>query len=519
MPRRPGTLLQSRPLPQRLWPTGASAAHRISYQGMGYHGGGRLVTGSVFIPAGGEPDHGFPVIGFAHGTTGLSDSAAPSRSGLPRLERDHVAKWLAAGYAVAATDYEGLATPGPHPYFNGEAVADDIVDAVRAAHQLGHSLARDWLAVGFSQGGHAALYCAHIATAYAPELAFKGTVALAPAVSLNRLVATATADGEGPLSPLLPLILAGMSVTHPGFTASIGLTATGRRLVGQAANATLRDMFIAVRGVTNDDAGITGIAADPIVEATLRAASVPVSFLDRPVLVSASRTDAVVPYLAAADFVSLLRETNTAVHHRDYDGPDHAGMLTDGHPGALSWAGEHLAAVVVPPPPGDGFDLMDRTGDGVLRRDDYEAFGLRLVQALGQAPDAPAAREVRQGYRKLWRAIRGGADTDGDTGVSKAEYAAWIAREAEGKGFADAVSPLAKAVIGLVDTDGDGVLDRDELTALLSACRLEPAEAEWAAQQLDGDGDGRVTAEEIVDAVRATCRGEDAAAGWLFGRF
>src|SRR3712207_9525068 len=49
-----------------------------------------------------------------------------------RLEREHVAAWLAAGYAVTATDYEGLATPGPHPYLNGEAVADDWIDIVRS---------------------------------------------------------------------------------------------------------------------------------------------------------------------------------------------------------------------------------------------------------------------------------------------------------------------------------------------------------------------------------------------------
>ncbi|HEY1178418.1 MAG TPA: lipase family protein, partial [Phytomonospora sp.] len=182
MRRLPGTLLRDRPLPRELWPDAAGAAHRVAYQGLGYDGGGRLVTGSVFVPAGRAPEGGWPVIGFAHGTTGLSDAAAPSRAGLPRLERAHVSAWLAGGYAVAATDYEGLATPGPHPYFNGEAVADDVIDAVRAAHQLGHRLSRDWLAVGFSQGGHAALFCAHIATGYAPELDFKGTVALAPAV-------------------------------------------------------------------------------------------------------------------------------------------------------------------------------------------------------------------------------------------------------------------------------------------------------------------------------------------------
>ena len=59
---------------------------------------------------------------------------------------------------MAVTDYEGLSTPGPHPYLNGEAVADDVVDAVRASRQLGVPTTGRWVVAGFSQGGHAALF-------------------------------------------------------------------------------------------------------------------------------------------------------------------------------------------------------------------------------------------------------------------------------------------------------------------------------------------------------------------------
>jgi hypothetical protein len=134
--RRPGTLIRARPLPSRFRPDHAEAAYRVFYQGVGHDGRGRLVTGSVFIPDGTPPADGWPVVGYAHGTTGLSDRTAPSRTGLLRLERAHIAAWLACGYAVTATDCEGLATPGPHPYLNGEAVADDVIDIVRTTREF-----------------------------------------------------------------------------------------------------------------------------------------------------------------------------------------------------------------------------------------------------------------------------------------------------------------------------------------------------------------------------------------------
>ena len=41
-----------------------------------------------------------------------------------------------AGYVLAATDYQGLGTPGPHPYLVGAAEAMNALDSVRAARNL-----------------------------------------------------------------------------------------------------------------------------------------------------------------------------------------------------------------------------------------------------------------------------------------------------------------------------------------------------------------------------------------------
>ncbi len=60
------------------------------------------------------------MITWAHGTTGLADICAPTRSDvLGGYDRPLLNRWLKAGYAVVRTDYEGLGTPGEHPYLIG----------------------------------------------------------------------------------------------------------------------------------------------------------------------------------------------------------------------------------------------------------------------------------------------------------------------------------------------------------------------------------------------------------------
>ncbi|WP_084557641.1 lipase family protein [Hamadaea tsunoensis] len=508
--RVPGTLIKHEPLPAALSPTQAGAAYRLFYQGTGYDGRPKLITGSAFVPHGYAPADGWPVVAFAHGTTGLHQRAVPSRTGLSRPELAHVDGWLAAGYAVAATDYEGR---GVHPYFNGEATADDVIDAVRAAHALDRPLDKRWIVAGFSQGGHAAHYTAITATAYAPELDFRGSVSFGPAVGLRAMVAALTADGHAPVPWVIPMFLAGLPQLH----AEVFLTVDGVRLLRLAERATLKEMAYACADVTNDAAGTTGLAGHPELTELLDRIDVPVTTLDRPALVHAGVRDVIAPISIMEPFVHALREAGGDVGLVRCAGADHVGVLEDGLPHALEFAARVLE---VPPRPTEGcrFSLLDATGDGYLSRDDYTAFALRLVLALGEAPRSPRAHAVREGYLRLWRAIVTRADTDGDGRVSRDEYAAWAARSDADGAFDAAVRPLAWAVIGLADTDEDGLLNRPDLTRLLTACNLTKEQVGRTIAELDTDGSGTVSADEIVTAVRDFCRGRSTAGEWLFGR-
>jgi len=130
---------------------------------------------------------------------------------------------------------------------------------VRAARQLGVPTSGSWVAAGFSQGGHAALFVGLMASRYAPELDFRGTVALAAPVHMPLLMRTVTADGSRPVSILTSYLLAGLPISHPEFDPSGLLTEQGGRLVELAATAPLLEVLRASRGLTNDHVGTTDL--------------------------------------------------------------------------------------------------------------------------------------------------------------------------------------------------------------------------------------------------------------------
>src|SRR6185503_18627229 len=133
---------------------------------------------------------GFPVIAWAHGTTGGADQCAPSKRGPGGAPYQQ--DLLDAGYLIAATDYEGLGTPGPHPYLVGGSEGRGVLDAARAAAHLDADASSKVLLWGHSQGGHAALFAGQLAPSYAPDLHVVGVIGGAPASELGILFAGAS---------------------------------------------------------------------------------------------------------------------------------------------------------------------------------------------------------------------------------------------------------------------------------------------------------------------------------------
>ena len=179
VPRSPGMMLREEALPDDLVLGNASQGRRILYTST--DGIDRkspvTVSGAVFFPKGPPPSQGWPIIAWAHGTVGIADVCAPSWQGRSQRDVEYLNAWLAQGYAVVASDYQGLGTPGVHPYLAVRPEAYSVLDSLRAALHEYPQLSNSVVIVGQSQGAQAAIAVAGLASEYAPEIVVRGTVA------------------------------------------------------------------------------------------------------------------------------------------------------------------------------------------------------------------------------------------------------------------------------------------------------------------------------------------------------
>ncbi|MDR0238528.1 alpha/beta fold hydrolase [Acinetobacter sp.] len=144
-------------------------------------------TALVFTPKTAPPADGWPIVAWAHGTVGVADGCAPSKTSFGGDIKKMTDDLLKEGYVVVAPDYEGLGEPSGkelHPFLNVKSEAYSITDAVVATKNwLGRNASNKWAVLGHSQGGQAALGAAQYAAR--ANLDYKGVVAVAPASNLK----------------------------------------------------------------------------------------------------------------------------------------------------------------------------------------------------------------------------------------------------------------------------------------------------------------------------------------------
>ena len=168
---QPGDIIRLQLISQ----TGGATTLRVMYHSRDVLDRDRAVTGIVTYPDATPPPGGWPVVSTANGTSGMQTNCALSRYNQP------ASTWGIQGVGVN-TDYIGLGPVGElHPYLSRVSEAHSVIDAVRAARNITETGAGNrWLAIGGSQGGHAAISTNELAESWAPELDLVGTVALAP---------------------------------------------------------------------------------------------------------------------------------------------------------------------------------------------------------------------------------------------------------------------------------------------------------------------------------------------------
>lgn len=331
-----GSVVSVSKLKRSLWLPDARRALLIRYVTTDPFGRRALSTGTLTVPKGRAPKGGWPVISWAHGTSGLGDSCEPSQVGpaLPERDRPYLNRWLEEGYAIAASDYVGLGTPGLMPYLDGRTTAHSIVDVVKAARKARRfPLARKWVVVGQSQGGGAAIYTARYASEFGGrKLDYRGAVGTGTPANVERVLL-----GIGPKVPPVQItpginayiayIFTSLRYVHPELGIDEILTAEGREVLDIAETACVFDLEEVVDGAAIGDwFSRPAVTLPGFAETVRNYMGMPESGFDRPFFMGHGLLDTDVPYAITAPYVAALELNGEPVTFVTYP-EDHSGAL------------------------------------------------------------------------------------------------------------------------------------------------------------------------------------------------
>jgi pimeloyl-ACP methyl ester carboxylesterase len=334
----PGSIIRSSPIASRGQLPAGSKAYRILYHSETIAGSDIAVSGMMVVPSGRPPRGGFPIVSWAHGTTGLASQCAPSVTGLSSIA--YLDQLLKAKMIVVATDYQGLGTGGMPPYLVGQSEAQGVLDAARAARDLEGSTASNKVTVvGYSQGGQAALFAGQIAQTYAPELYLDGVVAIGPVSSISELappVPGTTTDAD---SGFAAMALYAWSATYRNLPLTSVLT-TGAldhsALITASCAGPVGDVFDSVPTRLLFRPGWDSNQALRTDDATNQPGHTPIF---APVMVIQGTDDSLVPYKTTTRLVdgSLCGSEHDTVHYVPIAGATHSGALQQAGPTVLHW--------------------------------------------------------------------------------------------------------------------------------------------------------------------------------------
>jgi pimeloyl-ACP methyl ester carboxylesterase len=345
IPKRHGALIWARKAGGLVPLADARFTKLVLYSSRTPQGAKDAVSGSVSVPKGKPPKGGWPVITWAHGTTGVADICAPSRdyAGSPANTGESyingdLSAWLRAGYAVVRTDYEGLGTPGRHPYLIGTSEGRSVLDIVAAARQLDPKISKRYLIAGHSQGGQAALFAAGLASSWQPKLKLRGTVAFAPASHI--------ADQES----LLPALTTPSALTALAATIVYGAATQSSAIHPSQLFSDpvlqfypLLDSQCLSRLAAPDELGgippsqLERSGADLSALRPVLAAMNPLVKTSAPILIPQGESDTTVFPFYTNKIKDELIANGDQVTYKTYPGVDHVGVVTAGEADALSF--------------------------------------------------------------------------------------------------------------------------------------------------------------------------------------
>jgi pimeloyl-ACP methyl ester carboxylesterase len=337
---KPGDLIWARPIK----PIGNGVGHAILYWSTTVDGALVAVSGVIYQPKGPKPSPSWPILAWAHGTFGLGDRCAPSRAytqgGTTAAPLIQVA--LREGAIFVETDYQGLGTPGDHPFMVNQASGRNVLDSIRAAANfVGSDADTESAILGQSQGGSAAAMAAELQPSYAPDLRLRGAVAVSTPSQMNKLDQQLSG---GDYFGYVLMTVSGYVAAYPALKPRAdALTVAGKTALGQIPTECADKILSDLAHRTEADLGTTAVLHAPDFSATLAKNDPGQVKTNVPIFLVHGENDDTIPVQNTRDLVQRYCATGDTVTAKVYPDKGHVDVLQAALPEIVVYLKDRLA--------------------------------------------------------------------------------------------------------------------------------------------------------------------------------
>ena len=329
---------------------------------------------------------GYPIVAWAHDTSGLLRGCAPSN--YRNLQYHFMSPFLLAlqGMAVVAPDYAGLGVDSllsgeqiGHLWAAGPAQANDLANAIIAARTAFPEYLRPtalFVAMGHSQGAGAGWALAQ-RLVEKPIKGYKGTAAIAPPTNLVKQAELAMANPSADWAPTIlssqPRLIAAVTAAFPSYNYSGMTPASYNRWVDilKPLGVCLPTDALVFSDLQLDELARDGWTKDEAVQTYSELIETGIKEFKGPLLILAGESDVVVPLQviesAVEDTCRMLEREhwNESLELVTYSKMNHFSVIQVSQLKWLAWVKERLSSTDAPAKPGcvksavNGFQTED----------------------------------------------------------------------------------------------------------------------------------------------------------------
>ncbi|MEU8541397.1 EF-hand domain-containing protein [Streptomyces sp. NPDC048717] len=150
------------------------------------------------------------------------------------------------------------------------------------------------------------------------------------------------------------------------------------------------------------------------------------------------------------------------------------------------------------------FEKWDTDGNGVLEAGDFQAEAARIAKNLGKA-GSPEGEQLVNAFQALFEGLAERVGVSADGSISQDQFLAttkeMLFEEGEAS-FNRALGPVVNALVNVCDEDKDGHINPVEFSSWLTAVGVSDENIGQKFAEVDADGDGRLSEDELLRVMR-----------------